>query len=368
MLDYETKTEAESILKKFEDLKSIINIEKKLEESERVEKALSDPDVWSDQNKAKKLGQQLSVVKKIIDNFKNLENKIEELSIAIELSSDDPEYEAEVRKLVDEIGKSILETELETMLSGEHDISNCFLTIHAGAGGTESHDWADMLSRMYLRWCERNGYKVEIIDHQPGEEAGTKSVTYRIVGDFAYGKLKCEQGVHRLVRISPFDAAKRRHTSFASVTVVPEIDEDIDIKINPEDLKIDTYRSSGAGGQHINKTDSAVRITHLPTGIVVTCQNQRSQIMNKETALKVLKAKLYELERIKKEKEVDELRGDLTDIAWGNQIRSYVFQPYKMVKDHRTNFETGNVDAVMDGDIDGFINAYLKLRAKKNND
>jgi peptide chain release factor 2 len=367
MLDYETKSEAESIINKFKDLKSIINLEKKLKEAQEVEKALSSPDVWSDQNKAKKLGQQLSIVKKIIDNFKSLESKVDELSIAIELSSEDEEYEKEVRKLVKELKKDILKTELETMLSGEHDINNCFLTIHAGAGGTESHDWADMLSRMYLRWCERNGYKFEIIDHQPGDEAGTKSVTYRIVGDFAYGKLKCEQGVHRLVRISPFDSAKRRHTSFASVTIVPEIDEDIDIKINPEDLKIDTYRSSGAGGQHINKTDSAVRITHLPTGIVVTCQNQRSQIMNKETALKVLKAKLYELEKLKKDREVDELRGNLTEIAWGNQIRSYVFHPYKMVKDHRTNYETGNVDAVMDGDIDGFINAYLKLKAAKKN-
>ncbi len=365
MLDYETKSEAESLLKKFEDLKSILNIENKISQSEELEKELSSPDVWSDQNKAKKLGQQLSIVKKIVENFNNLNSKMEELKIAMEFSSEDEEYEKEVVSLVKEISKEILETELETMLSDEYDISNCFLTIHAGAGGTESHDWADMLSRMYLRWCERNGYKVEIIDHQPGEEAGTKSVTYRIIGDFAYGKLKCEQGVHRLVRISPFDSAKRRHTSFASVTTVPEIDDDIDIKINPEDLKIDTYRSSGAGGQHINKTDSAVRITHLPTGIVVTCQNQRSQIMNKETALKVLKAKLYELERIKKEQEVDELRGNLTDIAWGNQIRSYVFHPYKMVKDHRTNFETGNVDAVMDGDIDGFINAYLKLKAKR---
>jgi len=250
------------------------------------------------------------------------------------------------------------------ILNGKFDASNAYLSIHPGAGGTESQDWASMLLRMYMRWAERKGYDVEIVDYQEGEEAGIKSATIYIKGDFAYGYLKYERGVHRLVRISPFDANKRRHTSFASVNVLPEIEDDIDIEIKPEDLRIDTYRASGAGGQYVNKTESAVRITHLPTGIVVTCQTERSQLQNRETAMKMLKARLYQLELEKRRKQIEQIQGELKDISWGNQIRSYVFHPYTMVKDHRTDVETGNIEAVMDGDIDMFIEAELVYYAK----
>ena len=254
---------------------------------------------------------------------------------------------------------SIGRMEFARMLSGEHDANNAILSINAGAGGTEAQDWAEILLRMYLRYCERKGFKTEITEYQPGDEAGTKGVTITVTGDYAFGYLKAEKGIHRLVRISPFDSNARRHTSFCSVFVFPELSDDVDIEVLDKDLKVDTYRASGAGGQHVNKTDSAIRITHLPSGIVVSCQSQRSQHKNRSTAMKQLKARLYELEMEKKESEAEELGGEKKDIAWGSQIRSYVLHPYRMVKDHRTDFESGNTDAVLDGNLDGFIEAYL---------
>jgi peptide chain release factor 2 len=255
--------------------------------------------------------------------------------------------------------KDIASAEVAALLSGELDSSNAIISIHPGAGGTEAQDWAEMLMRMYLRWAEKRGYRTEILDYQNGEEAGVKSVTFTIAGDYAYGRMKAEAGVHRLVRISPFDANKRRHTSFASVYVYPEVTEDIDVTIDEKDLRIDTYRASSAGGQHVNKTDSAVRITHLPTNIVVQCQNERSQLKNKNVAMKVLRSRLFELRKKEQDEKLGKMVSDKKDIAWGSQIRSYVFQPYQMVKDHRTAVETGNVNAVMDGDLDQFIEAYL---------
>ncbi len=265
----------------------------------------------------------------------------------------------EVKEGFAKLKKKVEEEELKVLLSGEHDASNAIVSIHAGAGGTEAQDWVSMLLRMYVRWAENRGYRVKVVDMLPGEEAGYKYVTFTVEGPYAYGYLKAEKGIHRLVRISPFDAGARRHTSFASVSVIPEIDENIQVEIRPEDLKIETMRASGHGGQHVNKTETAVRITHLPTGIVVTCQNERSQHLNKMTALKILKARLYELERKKLEEKKAKLLGEKKEIAWGSQIRSYVLHPYRLVKDHRTGFETGNVEAVLDGDLDEFIRTYL---------
>ena len=276
------------------------------------------------------------------------------------LQESDEELEKELEVGVPKLEKEVEKLETSTLLSGKYDINNAIITLHPGAGGTEAQDWAEMLYRMYTRWANDNGYKVEELDYLAGEEAGIKSVTFLVSGDYAYGYLKGEQGVHRLVRISPFDAGGRRHTSFASVEVLPEITEDIDVDINPDDLKIDTYRASGAGGQHINKTSSAVRITHIPTGIVVACQTERSQIQNRETAMKMLKSKLLHLKEQEHKETIDELKGIQMDIAWGSQIRSYVFCPYTMVKDHRTNYEVGNIQAVMDGDLNGFIDSYLR--------
>jgi peptide chain release factor 2 len=272
---------------------------------------------------------------------------------------DDESVLDEIKKDIDIIEVAVRESELKMMLGSEEDSRNAILTIHSGAGGTEAQDWSQMLLRMYLRWSERRGYKTEIIDFQPGDEAGVKSVTFTISGDYAYGYSKAEVGIHRLVRISPFDTGKRRHTSFASVFVYPEVDNNADVDIEEKDLRIDTYRSSGAGGQHVNKTDSAVRITHIPTGIVVQCQNERSQHKNKAMALKVLRSRLYEMNLREQREKKEELNKTKKQIAWGSQIRSYVLHPYRMVKDHRTNLEVGNVDRVLDGDIDGFIEAYL---------
>ena len=266
---------------------------------------------------------------------------------------------AELESEMAGLGTEVARAEIAALLSGPHDLANAIVSIHPGAGGVEAQDWAEMLMRMYLRWAEKSGYKSEILDYQAGEEAGVKSVTFTVSGEYAYGKMKAEAGVHRLVRISPFDANKRRHTSFASLYVYPEIAEDIDIQIDEKDLRIDTYRASSAGGQHVNKTDSAVRITHLPTGVVVQCQNERSQIKNRAVAMKVLKSKLYEMKKKEQEDKLDRIAGEKKDIAWGSQIRSYVFQPYQMVKDHRTGHEVGNIGAVMDGDIEQFIDAYL---------
>jgi len=294
-------------------------------------------------------------------------NTIREFLELIEESPDE-EMEREIEKLLNECEEETEKMKIKLLLNDTVDAKNAILSISPGAGGTEAQDWAQMLMRMYMRWAERHGYEVKILDLQPGEEAGIKSVTMLISGEYAYGYLKGEAGVHRLVRISPFDANKRRHTSFAAVSVAPEIEDDIEIEIKESDLRIDTFRASGAGGQHVNRTDSAVRIVHIPTGIVVQCQNERSQHQNKMTALKILKAKLYELEMKKREEKLQELQGEKKEIAWGNQIRSYILQPYQLVKDHRTNVETGNVPAVLDGEIDQFIKAYLTFRRGEKND
>ena len=279
------------------------------------------------------------------------------------MADEEAEAAVEAEKKLEEIDAELVRVELQRLLGGEHDAGNAIVTVHPGAGGTEAQDWAEMLLRQYLRWCERRGFKTEMVEYQPGDGAGIKSATFTVDGQYAYGYLKCEAGVHRLVRISPFDSAARRHTSFASVFVFPEVDDDVEVEIDESDLRIDTYRSSGAGGQHVNKTDSAVRLTHMPTGIVVACQNERSQHKNKATAMKILRARLYELEMEKKQEQLDELQKTKKDIAWGSQMRSYVLHPYRMVKDHRTGREVGNTDAVLDGDIDGFIEEYLNQSA-----
>jgi len=278
-------------------------------------------------------------------------------------AEEDAEALAEVKSLLPGLERKVAGMEFARMLSGEHDANNAIVSINAGAGGTEAQDWAEMLLRMYLRFCEQKGFRTEITDYQAGDEAGVKGVTFNVEGEYAYGWLRAEMGIHRLVRISPFDANAKRHTSFSSVFVFPELSDDIEVEINEKDLKVDTYRSSGAGGQHVNKTDSAIRITHLPTGIVVSCQAERSQHKNRAVAMKQLKARLYELEVRKKEEENTAIAGEKKEIAWGSQIRSYVLHPYRMVKDHRTGFEVGNADAVLDGDLTGFIEAYLLSRA-----
>ncbi len=315
---------------------------------------------------AQKTLQRLNDLKEKFDNFTLLEKKYDNLLTLIELctETDDEELRMELLNEVKDFKKQLEKMKLQTLLSGKYDGRNAILTLHAGAGGTEAQDWVSMLLRMYTRWAEDKGYKVSILDMLPGDEAGIKSAAVLVEGPNAYGYLKSEKGVHRLVRISPFDAAGRRHTSFASVDVMPEIDDDIEIDIKPEDLKIDTFRSGGAGGQHVNKTESAVRITHIPTGTVVSCQNERSQQSNRNTAMKILKAKLFDIYQEEQQKELDKIRGSQKEIAWGSQIRSYIFHPYSLVKDHRTDVEVGNVQAVMDGELDEFINAYLKSIAR----
>ncbi len=300
-------------------------------------------------------------IERSLRDWKSLATRLSDLEAMAELASEEggESMRAELEREITIILKDIASAEVAALLSGERDVSNAIVSIHPGAGGTEAQDWAEMLMRMYLRWAEKRGYKTEILDYQAGDEAGAKSVTFTVSGDYAYGRMKAEAGVHRLVRISPFDANKRRHTSFASVFVYPEVEEDIDIEIDEKELRIDTYRSSSAGGQHVNKTDSAVRITHLPTNIVVQCQNERSQLKNKNVAMKVLRSRLYELRKKEQDEKVGKLVSEKKDIAWGSQIRSYVFQPYQLVKDHRTGVEVGQVTAVMDGDLDQFIEAYL---------
>lgn len=326
------------------------------------------PNFWDDQEKAHKVNQKISHNQSLIDDYNKLKHALDDLLVLMELAEEE-EDESIVKDVGQEYKKLlglVEDMELQVLLNGKYDRGGAIISLHAGAGGTEAQDWVEMLLRMYCRWAEDHKYKASILDMLPGDEAGIKSVALEINGPNAYGYLRSERGVHRLVRISPFDTAGRRHTSFASVDVLPNTEEDIDIEIKEEDLKIDTFRSGGAGGQHVNKTDSAVRITHLPTGIVVACQSERSQIINRNTAMKMLKAKLLDLELQKREQELAELRGEQREIAWGSQIRSYVFHPYKLVKDHRTNVEVGNVDAVMDGEIDMFIKAYLKYKAVHN--
>jgi peptide chain release factor 2 len=323
---------------------------------------MQEPNFWDNINKAQEVTQEAKNLKDKIDGFNKTKERLEDVEVLIEMSieMEDESSLDEIKSELKGIEEIISNFKVQILLAGEYDKNNTILSLHAGAGGTDAQDWTQMLLRMYTRWAEDKGYKVETLDLIPGDEAGIKSVSLKVTGEFAYGYLKAEKGIHRLVRISPFNANGKRQTSFASLEVIPELTESQDIAIKPEDLRVDTYRSGGAGGQHVNKTDSAVRITHLPTGIVVQCQSERSQFQNKDTAMGMLKSKLVELkERAHKEK-IEDLTGDLKDIGWGSQIRSYVFQPYTMVKDHRTNAEMGNVDAVMDGEIDLFITEYLK--------
>ncbi|MBR2705374.1 MAG: peptide chain release factor 2 [Clostridia bacterium] len=331
-----------------------------------LEAKTSNPDFWSDSSKSGKVLQEIKIIKNKKDKYEKLESELNNLIDMNELLLTDND-EAMADDLVSStnfLSKELDALEVTTLLSDKYDVNNAIVTIHPGAGGTESQDWAEMLYRMYTRWANSNGYIVQELDYLDGDEAGLKSVTFLISGDYAYGYMKCEKGVHRLVRISPFDAGGRRHTSFASVEVLPEITEDIEIDINPDDLRVDTYRASGAGGQHINKTSSAVRITHIPTNIVVACQTERSQIQNRETAMKMLKSKLLALKEQEQKDKIDDLKGEQKDIAWGSQIRSYVFCPYTLVKDHRTNYEVGNVQNVMDGDLNEFMISYLKWLIK----
>ncbi len=325
---------------------------------------MTDPEFWNDQQKAQEIINESNALKDQVQNFLKLQETYDDLEVSLELVKEEPdeELEKELEHGVKELLTSLNEFELTLLLSDPYDKNNAILELHPGAGGTESQDWASMLLRMYTRWAEKKGFKVETLDYLPGEEAGVKSVTLAIKGHNAYGYLKAEKGVHRLVRISPFDSSGRRHTSFASCEVMPELSDDVQIDISPEDLKVDTYRASGAGGQHINTTDSAVRITHVPTNTVVTCQTERSQIKNRERAMNMLKAKLFQLKLDEQKAELDEIRGEQKEIGWGSQIRSYVFHPYSLVKDHRTNHEIGNTNAVMDGDLDPFINAYLRAQ------
>lgn len=324
---------------------------------------MADPSFWDDQTRAQDIIDKNNALKSVVNAYHSLKESIDDMDATYELLQED--YDEEMKQDLEDSAlnfeKELDDFELQLLLDGEHDGNNAILELHPGAGGTESQDWTNMLLRMYQRYCEHKGFKVEVADYLAGDEAGVKSVTLLIKGHNAYGFLKAEKGVHRLVRISPFDSSGRRHTSFASCDVIPEFNnEKIEIEVNPDDITVDTFRASGAGGQHINKTESAIRITHHPTGIVVNNQNERSQIKNREAAMKMLKAKLYQLELEQKEQELAEIRGEQKDIGWGSQIRSYVFHPYSMVKDHRTNEETGNVNAVMDGEIDGFIEAYLR--------
>ncbi len=323
---------------------------------------MEEPGFWEDPEKSAKIVQFAKNLKDTVQSYKDLETQFEDIGVMIEMGNEenDPSVIPEVEEMLREFKEKLESMRINTLLSGEYDSDNAILRLNAGAGGTESCDWCGMLYRMFCRWAEKKGFSLEVLDYLDGEEAGIKSVTVQINGTNAYGYLKSEKGVHRLVRISPFNAAGKRQTSFVSCDVMPDIEEDLDVEINEEDLRIDTYRSSGAGGQHINKTSSAIRITHLPTGIVVQCQNERSQFQNKDKAMQMLKAKLYLLKQQENAEKLSGIRGDMTEIGWGNQIRSYVLQPYTMVKDHRTNAETGNVGSVLDGSLDQFMYAYLR--------
>jgi peptide chain release factor 2 len=330
-------------------------------EIEELENKAAEPGFWNDLENSQKVLQKTKSLKSRVAKYEKLLSELDDLKTLNELAMEEQDEDVipEIREDLEKLKENCDRLKLETFLSGPYDRNNAILTLHAGAGGTEAQDWVQMLLRMYTRWADKHEYTVKILDCLDGDEAGIKSVAINIIGENAYGYLRSEKGVHRLVRISPFDASGRRHTSFASVDVMPELDDEIEIKINPDDLRIDTYRSSGAGGQHVNKTDSAVRITHIPTGIVVSCQTERSQHQNRDNAMKMLKAKLLEMKEREQKEKIEDLKGEQMEIKWGSQIRSYVFCPYTMVKDHRTGVETGDTDAVMDGDIDMFINAYL---------
>ncbi len=363
MMSIDELRQAEGELKsRIEHLHEFLHIDDRKAEMAELEAKMSAPDFWNDKESAQNTVSQLSACRNLLEPFRKLESEIEDYSVALELAGEDEEFLKETEIAYRRLLKSLDRMEIMSFLSGKFDRNNLYFSVHAGAGGTESCDWASMLLRMYRRFFERRGWKDEVIDLQPGEEAGVKSATLHVTGEFAYGYMKGEKGVHRLVRISPFDSNARRHTSFVSVDVFPELDDDIDIEIDETQLRIDTYRSSGAGGQHVNTTDSAIRITHLPTGIVVCCQNERSQHKNRATAMKMLKAKLYEYEEEKRRSEADAIRGEKMENGWGSQIRSYVLQPYQMVKDLRTEVETSNTAGVLDGEIDEFIEAFLKAK------
>ncbi|WP_309859195.1 peptide chain release factor 2 [Bacillus sp. SLBN-46] len=360
----EIRNELEKTAKKLADFRGSLDLENKEARIAELDDDMLQPDFWNDQEKAQTVISEANALKDQVNEFNGLNESYENLELTYELvkEENDEELRAELEEELQQLSGRLSQFELQLLLSEEYDKNNAILELHPGAGGTESQDWGSMLLRMYTRWAEKKGFKVETLDYLPGDEAGIKSVTLAIKGHNAYGYLKAEKGVHRLVRISPFDASGRRHTSFVSCEVMPEFNEEIQVEVRTEDLKIDTYRATGAGGQHINTTDSAVRITHIPSGVVVTCQSERSQIKNREAAMKMLKAKLYQREIERQEQELLEIRGEQKEIGWGSQIRSYVFHPYSMVKDHRTSTESGNVQAVMDGDLDQFINAYLRSR------
>ncbi|MEK3935434.1 peptide chain release factor 2 [Sporosarcina sp. FSL W7-1349] len=360
----DVRNELDKTAKKLADFRGSLDLENKEARIQELDEVMLEPGFWDDQDAAQKVISESNGLKDIVGDFNELNDEQENLEMTLELLKEefDADLQEELGTELKEFKTKVEAFELQMLLSDEYDKNNAVLEIHSGAGGTESQDWASMLLRMYTRWAEDQGFKVETLDYQAGDEAGVKSVTLSIKGHNAYGYLKAEKGVHRLVRISPFDSSGRRHTSFSSIEVMPEFDGDIDVEIKMEDVKIDTYRSSGAGGQHVNTTDSAVRMTHIPTGAIVTCQTERSQIKNRERALNLLKAKIYQIKLEEEEARLLEIRGDQKEIGWGSQIRSYVFHPYSMVKDHRTNAETGNVGAVMDGEIDLFINAYLRSR------
>ncbi|MEH7479894.1 peptide chain release factor 2 [Neobacillus drentensis] len=360
----EIRNELERTAKKLADFRGSLDLDNKEARIAELDDEMLHPDFWNDQQAAQTVISEANGLKDQVHEFYKLNESFENLELTYELVKEENDEELRT-ELEDELGQltgRLSQFELQLLLSEEYDKNNAILELHPGAGGTESQDWGSMLLRMYTRWAEKKGFKVETLDYLPGDEAGIKSVTLAIKGHNAYGYLKAEKGVHRLVRISPFDSSGRRHTSFVSCEVMPELNDDIQIEVRTEDLKIDTYRATGAGGQHINTTDSAVRITHLPTNVVVTCQSERSQIKNRDAAMKMLKSKLYQLEIERQEQELLEIRGEQKEIGWGSQIRSYVFHPYSMVKDHRTSAESGNVQAVMDGDLDQFIDAYLRSR------
>ena len=350
------------------EVKDSLDLENKERRITELDKSMEEPGFWDDPERSTKTVREAKNLKDTVDGYKHLEQQYEDIQVMIEMGyeENDPAMIPEIQEMLDEFVKELEELRTKTLLSGEYDGCNAILKLNAGAGGTEAMDWCSMLYRMYQRWADKKGFTTEVLDFLDGDEAGLQSITLQVNGENAYGYLKSEKGVHRLVRISPFNAAGKRQTSFVSCDVMPDIEEDLDVEINPDDLRIDTYRSSGAGGQHINKTSSAIRITHLPTGIVVQCQNERSQFQNKDKAMQMLKAKLYLLKQQENAEKLSDIRGDVKDINFGNQIRSYVMQPYTLVKDHRTNAENGNVNAVMDGDIDLFISAYLKWISLKN--
>ena len=368
MENYEINKSLQDFKKRLDELVNAINLQKLNDELNEYDKMMNDASFWTDQDTSKTVLKKVKIIKRKQELFKENNDLIDELDLYFEMrKAGDGEFDSEIEELINKIQTNLSSFEIEILLSSEYDSCDAIIDMHPGAGGTESQDWCAMLFRMYKMYCEKNNFTYEVLDYQDGDEAGIKSVTFIVHGINAYGYLKGEQGVHRLVRISPFDSNARRHTSFCAVTIVPQVETDINIEINQEDIRIDTYRASGAGGQHVNTTDSAIRITHLKTGIVVTCQNERSQLQNKEKALQVLKSKLYQMELDEQNKKIKDISGEISNNGFGSQIRSYVFHPYSMIKDHRTNYEEFNVSVVMDGDLSEFINKYLHYSQNNKN-